>query len=222
LAQVFLVPTTITYQALAESGAAAGMPAVLVAKVGDCVGQVGLLRSWCWIVPRDCGTVVLGPVVASLPNLPSLPRHWPVADLVVGDRETHRDHTAPSAAPTQPPFFQGLRAVALARSAGVKIAFGSDLLGELHMQQAGEFRLRSSVQPAAELVQAATVTCAELFMMEMQIGQVGCWVVCCWGGWPEVAARVAGSGGRSGSSDRCWQPVPVAARACAVSTHRLC
>jgi hypothetical protein len=68
---------------------------------------------------------------------------------------------------------QGLRALALARAAGVRTCFGSDLLGELHPQQAQEFRLRASVQPPAELLQAATVNCAQLFMMEQLIGQVG-------------------------------------------------
>jgi imidazolonepropionase-like amidohydrolase len=67
---------------------------------------------------------------------------------------------------------QGLRAVALARKAGIKMCYGSDLLGDLHPHQAQEFKLRATVQPAPELLQAATVNCAELFQMEHQLGQV--------------------------------------------------
>lgn len=37
---VYLVPTLVTYAMLSEKGQEAGMPADLVAKVGDCVEQV--------------------------------------------------------------------------------------------------------------------------------------------------------------------------------------
>jgi hypothetical protein len=61
----FLVPTTVTYQALQREGVAGGMPSELVAKVGEAVSK-------------------------------------------------------------------GLQALAIARGAGVKMAFGSDLLGAMH------------------------------------------------------------------------------------------
>jgi hypothetical protein len=53
--QVFLVPTVVTYQQLALSGQAAGMPAELVAKVGDCVQQVGLA-----VIASGSGALVEG------------------------------------------------------------------------------------------------------------------------------------------------------------------
>ncbi|GBF96931.1 peptidase M38 [Raphidocelis subcapitata] len=68
---------------------------------------------------------------------------------------------------------QGQAAVALARSMGVKMAFGSDLLGELHKHQSEEFRLRAEAGvPAAELIEAATSRCAELFGLEETHGAI--------------------------------------------------
>jgi predicted GNAT family acetyltransferase len=42
----FLVPTTVTYQALQREGVAGGMPAELVAKVGEAVSKVQTACSW--------------------------------------------------------------------------------------------------------------------------------------------------------------------------------
>ncbi|KAF8068175.1 hypothetical protein HT031_001861 [Scenedesmus sp. PABB004] len=102
----WLVPTTVTYAALAREGEAGGMPAALVAKVGAAVEQ-------------------------------------------------------------------GQRSMALARDAGVRMAFGSDLLGAMHRCQSEEFLLRSAAGiPAPELVAAATLNCAQLFMQEGVLGEV--------------------------------------------------
>ncbi|KAF6264221.1 hypothetical protein COO60DRAFT_1698458 [Scenedesmus sp. NREL 46B-D3] len=102
----YLVPTTVTYAALQREGVAAGMPAELVAKVGEAVQQ-------------------------------------------------------------------GLRSMAVARSSGVKMCFGSDLLGALHKHQCEEFLLRSQAGiPAAEIVAAATLHCAQLFNKERELGEL--------------------------------------------------
>ena len=57
----------------------------------------------------------------------------------------------------------GLRALASAYEGGVKLAYGTDLLGPMHKHQLQEFAIRSAVQPAAEIIRAATCYAAELF-----------------------------------------------------------
>ncbi len=66
----------------------------------------------------------------------------------------------------------GQRALELAHRSGVQIAYGTDLLGGMHEYQLNEFRLRSEVQPAADIIRAATVTAARLLRMEGQIGEL--------------------------------------------------
>lgn len=65
----------------------------------------------------------------------------------------------------------GLGALEDATSAGVRIAFGTDLLGEMHAYQSHEFRIRADVQPVLAVVQSATSVAAELIGLE---GLVGC------------------------------------------------
>ncbi|MEO8755778.1 MAG: amidohydrolase family protein [Casimicrobiaceae bacterium] len=62
---------------------------------------------------------------------------------------------------------QGVDAIRIARTAGVKIAFGTDLLGEMHEDESLEFTLRAPAMPAAGILQSATIVGAEL------IGQAG-------------------------------------------------
>ncbi len=66
----------------------------------------------------------------------------------------------------------GQRALELAHRAGVEMAYGTDLLGGMHEYQLNEFRLRSAVQPAADIIRAATVAAARLLRMEGQIGEL--------------------------------------------------
>jgi imidazolonepropionase-like amidohydrolase len=57
------------------------------------------------------------------------------------------------------------------RRAGVKIGFGTDLLGALYVQQCREFTIRSEVFSPVEILRQATSNSAELMMMQ---GQIGC------------------------------------------------
>ncbi len=66
----------------------------------------------------------------------------------------------------------GLRALELAHRAGVQIAYGTDLLGGMHVDQLREFDLRAQVQPAADIVRSATLVGAKLLRMEGQIGVI--------------------------------------------------
>jgi imidazolonepropionase-like amidohydrolase len=65
----------------------------------------------------------------------------------------------------------GLDALRRADEARVKIAFGTDLLAEMHVHQPKEFQIRSEVQPILAVVQSATNVAAELIGMS---GLVGC------------------------------------------------
>ncbi|GLC64007.1 hypothetical protein PLESTF_000108500 [Pleodorina starrii] len=66
----------------------------------------------------------------------------------------------------------GLRSLSVAAKAGVRMCFGSDLLGDMHPSQAGEFELRARVLPPADILRSATVNCATLFGMQKSLGQV--------------------------------------------------
>ncbi|MBO0812759.1 MAG: amidohydrolase family protein [Microlunatus sp.] len=56
----------------------------------------------------------------------------------------------------------GQNAIALARDAGVRIGFGSDLMGELEDEQLGGLRLQAEVLGVIETIKCATATNADL------------------------------------------------------------
>ncbi|NUW41944.1 metal-dependent hydrolase family protein [Nonomuraea rhodomycinica] len=64
----------------------------------------------------------------------------------------------------------GLRALERAHRAGVRLAFGTDLLGGMHRHQSHEFRLRGEVQRPLDVLRAATTGAAELVGMAGEIG----------------------------------------------------
>lgn len=70
---------------------------------------------------------------------------------------------------------QALSGLELMHRAGLKIGFGTDLLGPLYAQQAREFSLRSEVQRPIDILRAATSVNAEM-MQEPTLGRiaVGC------------------------------------------------
>jgi imidazolonepropionase-like amidohydrolase len=61
----------------------------------------------------------------------------------------------------------GLDALRQAHEAGVKLCYGTDCLGGMQRHQLREFTIRAQVQPAIEVIRAATLNAAEL------IGQTG-------------------------------------------------
>lgn len=67
---------------------------------------------------------------------------------------------------------RGLDAIRLARSAGVQIGFGTDLLGPLHKYQLQEFRLRALVDPPVDVLRSATSVNARILNMEGQLGVI--------------------------------------------------
>jgi imidazolonepropionase-like amidohydrolase len=66
----------------------------------------------------------------------------------------------------------GLSAIETALSAGVKLGFGTDLLGETHDAQSKEFVLRAQVQPAIDVIRSATLVNAELIGRPGELGVV--------------------------------------------------
>jgi imidazolonepropionase-like amidohydrolase len=66
----------------------------------------------------------------------------------------------------------GMVALELAHRRGVRMVYGTDLLGLLHRHQLLEFAIRGEVQPPIEVIRGATVNAAQLFQMEGEIGVV--------------------------------------------------
>ena len=64
----------------------------------------------------------------------------------------------------------GTNSLKVAKEAGVKIAFGTDLMGELDIYQCDEFIIRSNVLTNAEIIRSATVVGAEVLRMEGRLG----------------------------------------------------
>ena len=101
----YVVPTLVTYDALAEHGAALGLPAESVAKI-----------------------------------------------------ETVRR--------------AGLESLEILARAGVRMGFGTDLLGELHRHQSDEFLIRARVLSPFEVIRQATTVGAEILRMEGRLGVI--------------------------------------------------
>lgn len=102
---VYMVPTVITYEGLANEGERYGLPADSVKKIADV--------------------------------------------------RTH-----------------GMRALEILEEVGVKMGFGSDLLGETHYMQSQELVLRSRVVGNAKAIQQATLIGAEILNHEGRLGEV--------------------------------------------------
>jgi imidazolonepropionase-like amidohydrolase len=66
----------------------------------------------------------------------------------------------------------GTRVVEMAHRAGVKLVYGTDLLGAMHRHQLDEFAIRGEVLKPVDVIRSATSVAAELFRMEGQIGVV--------------------------------------------------
>ena len=66
----------------------------------------------------------------------------------------------------------GYRELELCRKYGVKMAYGSDLLGALEDEQTGEFAIRGEVMPAIDVIRSATLIGAEVVRQEGRLGTV--------------------------------------------------
>jgi len=66
----------------------------------------------------------------------------------------------------------GLRSLELAKRAGVRMAYGSDLLGQLQIDQSREFLIRGQVLSPREIIHSATIVGAELLGRTGELGVI--------------------------------------------------
>jgi len=66
----------------------------------------------------------------------------------------------------------GMRALEILAHAGVKMGFGSDLLGASQRLQSDEFRIRAGVLGNLEAIRAATTYAAEILMAPTRYGTI--------------------------------------------------
>ena len=64
----------------------------------------------------------------------------------------------------------GLRALELAHSSGIKIGYGTDLLGGMHRHQSQEFVIRSQIQPPIDIIRSATTVGAQIVGLPGKLG----------------------------------------------------
>jgi imidazolonepropionase-like amidohydrolase len=65
----------------------------------------------------------------------------------------------------------GLRSLETCKRAGVPVAYGTDLLGQLQVDQCREFTIRAEVLSPIEIIRSATLTGAQVLRRE---GELGC------------------------------------------------
>lgn len=66
----------------------------------------------------------------------------------------------------------GLRSLEICLAAGVKLGFGTDLLGALNDDQSREFLIRSEIMAAHEIIHSATIVNAEIVQRPRQLGEL--------------------------------------------------
>src|SRR6516225_2304354 len=66
----------------------------------------------------------------------------------------------------------GLRSLEILQAAGVKIGFGTDLLGPMHRHQSREFMLRAEAMRPFDIIRSATIVNAELLNRAGELGVV--------------------------------------------------
>lgn len=66
----------------------------------------------------------------------------------------------------------GLKSLEIFKQSGVKMGFGTDLLGPSHRLQSDEFRIRAQVLSTFEVIQSATLIAAEVLNMQGKLGRL--------------------------------------------------
>jgi imidazolonepropionase-like amidohydrolase len=104
-----------------------------------------------------------------------------VANLVtyyaMKDRAQKFGMSAESLAKNEIVLEGGLKSLEICKRHGVPVAFGSDLLGELHWDQSREFSLRREVVSPIEIIRSATTIAAQILRLEGKVGTLmeGAW-----------------------------------------------
>jgi imidazolonepropionase-like amidohydrolase len=97
--------------------------------------------------------------------VPTLVTYWAL-------KEEGREHGLPESSwrKVDVVLDAGLAALDRAARGGVKLVYGTDLLGGMHRHQSHEFRLRAEVQSPLEVLRSATTTAADLLNLTGEIG----------------------------------------------------
>jgi imidazolonepropionase-like amidohydrolase len=66
----------------------------------------------------------------------------------------------------------GKKALELAYRSGVKLVYGTDLLGDMHRRQLDEFTIRGAVIPPVDVLRSATCNAADLLQRAGELGEV--------------------------------------------------
>jgi imidazolonepropionase-like amidohydrolase len=66
----------------------------------------------------------------------------------------------------------GLKSLDIMRSAGVTMAYGTDLLGDMHRRQSEEFTIRAQVLPVQDVIASATSVAANVVDMKGKLGVI--------------------------------------------------
>jgi imidazolonepropionase-like amidohydrolase len=104
-----------------------------------------------------------------------------VANLVtyyaMKDRAQKFGMSAESLAKNEIVLEGGLKSLEICKRHGVPVAYGSDLLGELHWDQSREFSLRREVVSPIEIIRSATTIAAQILRLEGKVGTLmeGAW-----------------------------------------------
>jgi imidazolonepropionase-like amidohydrolase len=97
-----------------------------------------------------------------------------VANLVtyyaMKDRAAQFGMTGESLAKNEIVLQGGLKSLEICKRHGIPVAYGSDLLGELHWDQSKEFTIRQEVVSAIEIIRSATTIGAEVLRMPGKVG----------------------------------------------------
>ena len=97
-----------------------------------------------------------------------------VANLVtyyaMKDRAAKFGMTGESLAKNEIVLQGGLKSLEICRRHGIPVAYGSDLLGELHWDQSKEFTIRQEVVSPIEIIRSATTIGAEILRMPGKLG----------------------------------------------------
>jgi imidazolonepropionase-like amidohydrolase len=69
-------------------------------------------------------------------------------------------------------FAAGVRSIEIALRAGVRIGFGTDLLGDMHAHQSDELTLRARAQSPLDVLRSATLVNAEIVGESGRLGVI--------------------------------------------------
>jgi imidazolonepropionase-like amidohydrolase len=93
-----------------------------------------------------------------------------VAYYAMKERAAQFGMTAESLEKNDAVLTGGLNSLEICRRHGVPVAYGSDLLGELHWEQSREFTIRREVSTALEIIRSATTIGADVLRMPGKVG----------------------------------------------------